>query len=52
MEHHPHQNDANALVTTLTLNRPKANAMGSGMLHSAIVCQNWNAPKQNLAVSF
>lgn len=32
LEHHRHEVDSNAVVTTLTLNRPKANAMGKNML--------------------
>ena len=32
LEHHHQETDANAIVTTLTLNRPKANAMGKNML--------------------
>ncbi|CAB9528015.1 Enoyl-CoA isomerase/hydratase fer4 [Seminavis robusta] len=32
LDHQAHENDPNAIVTTITLNRPKANAMGSIML--------------------
>lgn len=38
MEQHHHQDDSNAVVTTLTLNRPKANAMGSVMLQELGNC--------------
>ena len=38
LEHHHHEQDENAVVTTLTLNRPKANAMGSNMLQELQDC--------------
>jgi len=38
MQHHVAPTDANAVVTTLTLNRPKANAMGSNMLRELRDC--------------
>ena len=38
MEHHSHESDSNAVVTTLTLNRPKANAMGKNMLQELRDC--------------
>lgn len=38
MEHHAHDSDPKAVVTTLTLNRPKANAMGRNMLQELRDC--------------
>lgn len=38
MEHHSHETDSNSFVTTLTLNRPKANAMGKRMLRELSEC--------------
>ena len=38
LEHHRHETDSNAVVTTLTLSRPKANAMGKNMLQELRDC--------------
>lgn len=38
MEHHNKETDPSSVVTTLTLSRPKANAMGYGMLQELCDC--------------